>query len=133
MLDKESSMGRRDEDSDGDLVIRTGGINMNNIVVYLLVVISLALGSWSFNTTSSHSQELSGLKTLPVAIEKLNTTLEKTNALTLRMDERVKSLEKETYRDDKQDSSIKKQWELYGEVKDRLIKLEAKVELWGNE
>lgn len=126
-------MGRRDEDSDGDLVIRTGGINMNNIVVYLLVVISLALGSWSFNTTSSHSQELSGLKTLPVAIEKLNTTLEKTNALTLRMDERVKSLEKETYRDDKQDSSIKKQWELYGEVKDRLIKLEAKVELWGNE
>jgi predicted nuclease with TOPRIM domain len=108
-------------------------INMNNIVVYLLVVIALGLGTWSFSSTSEHQAQLKALESLPSAIEKLDGTLDKTNSIVLRMDERVKSLENETERDERQDASIKRQWELYSDIKDRLIKLEAKVELWDNE
>jgi hypothetical protein len=108
-------------------------INMNNIVVYLLVVISLALGSWGLATQTDQGKQLSSLETLPATMEKLDGTLTKMNDLTVRMDERVKKLEGETYRDDKQDSSIKRQWELYGIVKDRLVKLESTVEHLDNE
>ena len=112
---------------------RRSNISMNNIFVYLLLTICLALGGWGLSKSSVHGEKLSALDTLPASIEKLNTTLNGINSLTLRMDERVKTLEKETFRDDKQDSSIKRQWELYGDVKDRLIKIEAQMEMWNDE
>lgn len=104
------------------------GFSMNNIFVYLLVTVSLMLGAWTLTKTSEHGEQLSSLKTLPAAIEKLDKTLDGMNTLTLRMDEKVKKLEEETFRDDRQDESIKKQWELYSNIKDRVIKLELALE-----
>jgi NhaP-type Na+/H+ and K+/H+ antiporter len=88
-------------------------INMNNIVVYILVVVSLAIGGWSLKAQVD-------MATMMARMDQRLIQLEENTVIDTAQDKRITELKVDSERSDG------RHWKYLGHLKNRVMALEFK-------